>query len=374
MDPSDGNGCALYAELLVNIRQISLAASLPSITSDGPSPRVSIASDCRTVELTHGAGTGSSTTRLTLPAKAAIGATALPIPDRQKSTATLSWRLPLEPSSLPPSHQADDMPWSATDLETGCGVACRQCGSNIIPAGAVATWKDLPSENWAEMMEFWHCHKPDHHHHHSTDEDHSSGKADEKSLASRGYGASSAISAQEGIGFVDLTTLLFAETDCQNVTVSAGGTIKPRPTRATSIMHALCFVLFVFLLRHRRTEMGIKKVAKPADSASVAWIPIQMPQINILARFPAHAGHCLVMTLPQGRDISFSGQPVLHSSPDHSQVENAQGLREGHSSLCAPVSQSLIVVPSSHRPRMSKAHPTGEPCPCPIPQPHKTAT
>ncbi|KAK3903670.1 nipped-B-like protein A [Staphylotrichum tortipilum] len=223
MDPSDGNGCALYAELLVNIRQISLAASLPTATTDGASTRVSIASDCSTVELTHGSGSGSgsgnTTARLTLPVKAALGATTLPIPDRQKSTATLSWRLPLDPSSLPPSHQTDDMPWSATDLEAGCGVACRQCGSNIIPAGAVATWKDLPSENWAEMMEFWHCHKPDHHHH-AGHEDQASGKADEKSLAARGYGASSAISAQEGVGFVDLTTLLFAETDCRNVTFS----------------------------------------------------------------------------------------------------------------------------------------------------------
>jgi hypothetical protein len=80
-------------------------------------------------------------------------------------------------------------------------------------------WKDLPSENWAEMMEFWHCHKPDHKH----GEDHgdASGKADEKTLAARGYGASSVISAQEGVGFVDLTTLLFTESDCQHLTVSS---------------------------------------------------------------------------------------------------------------------------------------------------------
>ena len=279
MDASDGNGCALYAELLVNIRQISLAASLPPTVSDGPSTRVSIASDCRTVELTHGAGAA----RLTLPAKAAVGATTLPIPDRQQGAATLSWRLPLDPSSLPPSHQADDMPWSATDLEAGYGVACRQCGSDIIPAGAVATWKDLPSENWAEMMEFWHCHKPDHHHH-PGHEEHASGKADENSLATRDYGASWAISAQEGIGFVDLTTLLFAETDCRNVTVSAAG------VRQASFASPGRLLSSIISISSFCIEVGIKKVAKPADTALVAWIPIQMPQIKILAHFPARAG------------------------------------------------------------------------------------
>ncbi|EAQ89347.1 hypothetical protein CHGG_05966 [Chaetomium globosum CBS 148.51] len=109
------------------------------------------------------------------------------------------------------------MVWSATDLDPESGVACRQCATEVVCSGSVKVWKDLPSENWAEMMEFWHCHKPDHHHHHNPSEE--DGKAGEESLAARGYGASSAISAQEGVGFVDLTTLLFEERDCQNVTI-----------------------------------------------------------------------------------------------------------------------------------------------------------
>lgn len=204
--------CTLYAELLANIRQISLAASLPSPCD--ASTQVALSADGTTVELRH----GSSNYNLTLPAKAALGGTLLPIQDKQKGTNALSWRLPLDVLSLSSSHQADDdhTPWSATDLDPQSGVACRQCGTAVVPAGSVTAWKDLPSENWAEMMEFWHCHKPDHHDNHDEED----GKADEDSLAARGYGASSAISAQEGVGFVDLTTLLFAETDCQNVTVS----------------------------------------------------------------------------------------------------------------------------------------------------------
>ncbi|KAK4150217.1 ubiquitin-conjugating enzyme E2-binding protein [Chaetomidium leptoderma] len=201
---------ALYAELLANIRQISLAASLPS-ASDA-STQVALSADGRTVELRH----GGRDHHLTLPAKAGLGGTLLPIQDKQKGTRALSWRLPLDAASLSPSHQADHTPWSATDLGPDSGVACRQCSTNVVPAGSVKAWKDLPSENWAEMMEFWHCHKPDHHHSHEEE----TGKADEQTLAARGYGASSVISAQEGVGFVDLTTLLFAESDCRSVTFS----------------------------------------------------------------------------------------------------------------------------------------------------------
>ncbi|CCC06206.1 unnamed protein product [Sordaria macrospora k-hell] len=82
------------------------------------------------------------------------------------------------------------------------------------------------------MMEFWHCHKPDDHdhdhdgHHHHQDKangDATTGqnaKADDTSLAARGYGASSVISAQQSVGFIDLTTLLFIEQDCSNITYS----------------------------------------------------------------------------------------------------------------------------------------------------------
>jgi hypothetical protein len=202
--------CALYAELLANIRQISLAASLPSPSN--ASTVVSLASDGRTVELKHGT---NHARQLKLPVKASVGATLLPIADKERGTALLSWRLPVDAASLSPAHQNGGIPWSAADLDPGAGVACRQCKVDVVSSNAVQSWKDLPSENWAEMMEFWHCHKPDHHHSHQ-----GSGKADEASLAARGYGASSVISAQEGVGFVDLTTLLFAESDCRNITVS----------------------------------------------------------------------------------------------------------------------------------------------------------
>lgn len=253
--------CAhLYAELLANIRQISLAAALPSPCDS--STRVAISADCQTVELKH----RGSTCALKLPGKASLGGVVLPIQDKQHGSTSLEWRLPLDASSLPPANQADNTPWSATDLDAESGVDCRGCANNIVRSGSVKVWKDLPSGNWAEMMEFWHCHKPDHHHHHH---DGKTGKAGNQSLAMRGYGASSSISARKGVGFVDLTTLLLDETDCQPLTVSCFRRKCPVPIHLVP-----CFPKL--LLR-----AGIKKVARPACSRPpVAWIPIQVPHIN----------------------------------------------------------------------------------------------
>ncbi|KAK9472524.1 HECT-like ubiquitin-conjugating enzyme-binding-domain-containing protein [Dipodascopsis tothii] len=45
----------------------------------------------------------------------------------------------------------------------GRPLECAACGHELLAADARRAL-DLPSENWAEMMDFWHCHKPDHGH------------------------------------------------------------------------------------------------------------------------------------------------------------------------------------------------------------------
>ncbi|KAK1758256.1 ubiquitin-conjugating enzyme E2-binding protein [Echria macrotheca] len=219
--PTMASEILIYAELLSNIRQISLAVSLPSPVDN--STRASVAADGLTFAVWH----HGHTRTLTLPAKAALGATSLPLQNR--GATTLSWRLPVSPDDLPQSPVSQGSLWSATDLDAGSGVACRACGASLVQPNAVI-WKDLPSENWAEMMEFWHCHKP------AVDPNHShpgagSEKADEASLASRGYGASSVISAQKGVGFVDLTTILLAESDCDGLTFSHSHFAQGSPNR-----------------------------------------------------------------------------------------------------------------------------------------------
>lgn len=200
----------VYAELLTNIRQVSVGCSLPSPCS--PSTEASVSADGRKFTLRH----EDEQCSVQLPGGVAPSP-ALPI--QKTGSQSLSWRLPLFPAAgskkaLPQQEDAQTTPWSASDLQPEWAVKCRNCQAPIVSDGAIKVWKDLPSENWAEMMEFWHCHKPDDHSHnqaHGEDPEH---------LAGRGYGANSRISGQEGVGLVDLTSFLLSKRDCANITVS----------------------------------------------------------------------------------------------------------------------------------------------------------
>ncbi|CAK7200571.1 E3 ubiquitin-protein ligase E3D [Sporothrix eucalyptigena] len=189
----------LYAELLGNIRQVSISASFAG-AADPTKTTAEILPDGLTLRIQH----IGQTVVLTLPGR--VAAAELPLhPD-----VNIVWRLPV---AGPPLINNDDLaPWSAPDLPPNARVSCRACDAEIVTASTLTTWKDLPSDNWAEMMEFWHCHKPD------------TKKGEEKdkdnNLADRGYGANSVIAAEKGIGFVDLTTLLLSEEDCLNLLFS----------------------------------------------------------------------------------------------------------------------------------------------------------
>ncbi|KAI0125806.1 ubiquitin-conjugating enzyme E2-binding protein [Xylariales sp. AK1849] len=191
----------IYAELLSNIRQVSVGCSLPSETSTGTMVNVSV--DGQSLTVHH----RDEERSVQLPERVAAPST-LPLP--KTSTTNLSWRLPLaapQSTPLPPSLEAQEVPWSAQDLKIGACVRCRTCEACIVNSRVIESWKDLPSENWAEMMEFWHCHKPDDHN-----------RSNDQKLTARGYGANSRISAQPNTGFVDLTSFLFLRKDCTNLT------------------------------------------------------------------------------------------------------------------------------------------------------------
>ncbi|KAI1924847.1 hypothetical protein LOZ58_002524 [Ophidiomyces ophidiicola] len=55
------------------------------------------------------------------------------------------------------------IPWSAKEMSPGTRIKCRFCGNMLLAAEGAneIEWKDLPSANWAELMDMWHCHKPD---------------------------------------------------------------------------------------------------------------------------------------------------------------------------------------------------------------------
>ncbi|KAI1324029.1 ubiquitin-conjugating enzyme E2C-binding protein [Xylariaceae sp. FL0255] len=238
----------IYAELLSNIRQVSVACSLPNHSSLSSATKAIIASKGTTLTIIH----NGATQTIELPARVISGE--LPISknnninnnsnDAETSTINLSWRLPLAaaspnglrnhntgPKATPTATSDELIPWSARDLQPGSVVRCRTCESTIIARDKLQVWKDLPSENWAEMMEFWHCHKPDTHPHGHDDKADGNqskdnngghdGHDDEEHLTTRGYGASSRISAQPGVGFVDLTSFLVALSDLTNTQYSA---------------------------------------------------------------------------------------------------------------------------------------------------------
>ncbi|OTB00036.1 hypothetical protein M426DRAFT_245157 [Hypoxylon sp. CI-4A] len=198
----------IYAELLSNIRKISVGCDL--LTPSSSSTKATISPSGRVLTVCHD---GAENT-IVLPGRVA-SINSLPV--LKLGSKNLSWRLPLAET---PGHHAfsasdeQSVPWSASDLQLGASISCRTCGSTIVEPGDIKVWKDLPSENWAEMMEFWHCHKPsDHGHGHEHNDNLTSTKA---------YGASSRISAQRGVGFVDLTSFLIHDRDIShsNITFS----------------------------------------------------------------------------------------------------------------------------------------------------------
>lgn len=216
---------SIYAEFLPRLGRISVVIHLP--TPSTHKTKVLLARDGMHLIVDH----EGASTRLRLPAKTRIAGEHLP-GEVKPGLDKMSWRLFPTPEEAQAALdiEAGAVPWSAADLKPGLLVACRKCDELIISRDTIEAFKDLPSENWAEMMEFWHCHKPA--------DAHGDGyaaaagvqkKASEDQLASRGYGANSTISAQDGVGFVDLMTVLFSQNDCSCLLVSISNLPGPGP-------------------------------------------------------------------------------------------------------------------------------------------------
>lgn len=200
----------IYAEFLPRLGRISVVIHLP--TPSTHKTKALLAGDGLHLIVDH----DGASTSLRLPAKARISAEHVP-GQVKPGLEKMSWRLfpTSEEAQAALNIETGAVPWSAADLKPGLRVACRECDEHIILPNTIEAFKGLPSENWAEMMEFWHCHKPaDVHVDGSAGAAGAQNKASENQLASRGYGANSTISAQNGVGFVDLLTVLFSQSDC----------------------------------------------------------------------------------------------------------------------------------------------------------------
>ncbi|KAF2754225.1 hypothetical protein EJ05DRAFT_504325 [Pseudovirgaria hyperparasitica] len=224
----------LYAEHLLNIRTLTLTASLS--TESTPLTKAKISADATTLTLSH----EEVSATIHLPKAIEGGANAvLELP--KQATKDLQLRLMLEehnhrshlikdsPAKNGALQEDNWVPWSAPSLVRRRGkFSCRNCGTAVLnnspssgsvksiapPEDTITLWKDLPNENWAEMMDFWHCHKPD-----TEDGIH------DEAVHTKGYAAGSKIQAIGGMGFVDIAYFLLASDDCRSIKTKPDNTL-----------------------------------------------------------------------------------------------------------------------------------------------------
>ena len=205
----------LYAEALTHIRQLTLHASLQ--TEKNEHTKILISSDKKIVTALHD-GEASS---IYLPTQ--ISGTAhvtFPIDKRTE----ISTRLQID-DVLPLDAEKEvscgpEVPWSALSLQDGTSISCGHCDACVLPAANVVTWKDLPSENWADLMDFWFCHKP-----HNSDQ--ADGKTAEETETAT---APTRVAASSAVGLVDTVSFLLCREDCTNIEVSSKRRQTPKHT------------------------------------------------------------------------------------------------------------------------------------------------
>ena len=253
----------LYAELLPNIRQVTLYVSLP-ISPNNPDTcnngssdsSIVLSSDYRRITVAH----NKKTAKLNLPAQVSeTSRERLGFNNEQKNKGgETSFRLHIDNQQKTEGgggqgrgHEAneededevDGVPWSAATLGSETRLRCRQCQNILLRSrleldddlslecGEESSrgkkgsngriFKDLPSQNWAEMMDFWHCHKPDepghnhgHEHTHGDSGAHQDPKmAQDQNGTVKGYGASNRVVATPGTVLVDVSSFVVAEED-----------------------------------------------------------------------------------------------------------------------------------------------------------------
>ena len=230
----------LHAEFLPNIRQITLYVSLPgTATFDGISPDVQLSQSRKAVTVSLQRPFQDVSETIKLPARVSDASRGVlqtstgPAPDTGGKSYDFSFRMQVDAKDemlAPRDELIDDfVPWTADGMSSSTRIRCRGCAQNFLkpslasesisdksdetsPQGWI--WKDLPSGNWAEMMDFWHCHKPDPHEGHEKDEKDSALQIEDQTAQTKGYGADSQVVAIPGTVLVDVATFLLTELDC----------------------------------------------------------------------------------------------------------------------------------------------------------------
>jgi ubiquitin-protein ligase E3 D len=196
----------VYAELLHNIRQLTISITLRS--SCNPTTTLALSQDRKALVIEHQA----QQVIAQLPGQ--VGADAIlprPLPRTKELVVRLSgaedhhaW----QPKRL---GLDDHVIWPASSLTPDTRISCRACQS-ILLHGSVKVWKDLPSDSWAEMMDLWHCHKPD-------NED---SPRQDAPQSTKGYAAANSLASVPGCGLVHLDHFRVHHSDCRGLQVSRG--------------------------------------------------------------------------------------------------------------------------------------------------------
>ncbi len=194
---------SIYAELLHNIRQVTVLVTLQ--TNCNEKTKIELSSDRKLISITH----DQEYAAVELPCQVAryVSLSLPPIPMKE-----LSFRLQVtgDHNTTPKATSAgeNDVPWSASSMASETQLGCGSCLRVVVDA-SVKIWKALPSENWAEMMDFWHCHKPDD----ERPREHSS------QAEIKGYAASSRLGPTSGTGLVDVDSFVLLRDDCFSIQV-----------------------------------------------------------------------------------------------------------------------------------------------------------
>ena len=229
----------LHAELLPNIRQVTLYICLPHThTFDATLPEIQLSDSRKAVTVSlfephYVAETIKLPARVSEATRRTLNVNSVP-PTKQSTSSShdYSIRMQIDASDsalMPHSTLTDDyVPWTAADMTSSTRIRCRTCGTTFLNVSGPHnksdqegqrpitgwSWKDLPSGNWAEMMDFWHCHKPDPHEDDPKSEATAALRIEEQNAQIKGFGAASRVEATSGTVFIDVATFLLAESDC----------------------------------------------------------------------------------------------------------------------------------------------------------------
>lgn len=193
----------VYAELLLHIRQLTLYASLEEDRDQGT--QVFLSSDKKVITLVY----GDTTASIYLPTQIK-GTANITFPTQRRTE--VSTKLQIEDQAeLQEAIDASpgiQVPWTASSLTPDAYLLCRACHNVLLEADTVTEWKDLPSENWAELMDLWFCHKPHEHQHDDT-----------SAAESKGFSAESKVMNEPRTGLVDTLSFVLHSDDSKAVQV-----------------------------------------------------------------------------------------------------------------------------------------------------------